>query len=267
MSTNSNFKKDKCWSCEYFCGKREYKKGWLGDFVETADWGVCANQKNYLNRNQKVQSDYGWCNYYQKWSVLQSAIAMQEQKKAQERAEREQKQAFERQERENQRQQELLRAERHRLEEERKRLEYERWYNSLSPEEKRREDERKEQERLKEEELRKQQEEEDRKQQEENRILEKKKKQKRLCIAVGSLILFALLLSLAFTGFVIYSSKMFIVPLSDASTVMDQTLVTETINELNERISKATVSMIFEFIGIVATVLMIIFINKKIDKK
>lgn len=177
MSTNSNFKQNKCWSCEFFSGKREYKKGWFGDSVETDDLGTCTNQKNYLHKNQKVLSS-GWCSCYQKWGVLQSAIAMQEQKKAQEQAGREQRQAFERQERENQRQQEELWAERFRLEAERKRLEYERWYNSLSEEERKQEDERKEQERLKAEELRKQREEEYKRQEEQRRIKESERKRK-----------------------------------------------------------------------------------------
>ena len=52
MSTNSNFKQNKCWSCEFFSGKREYKKGWFGDSVETDDLGTCTNQKNFLHKNQ-----------------------------------------------------------------------------------------------------------------------------------------------------------------------------------------------------------------------
>lgn len=188
MSINSNFKKNQCWSCEFFSGNRDYKKGWFGDSVETSDWGTCTNQKSFLHRNQKVQSS-GYCSCYQKWSVLQNAIEMQEQKKAQEQAEREQRQAFERQERESKRQQEAIRAERLHLEEERKKLEYERWYSSLTPEEKRKEDDRLEAERVRTEELRKQREEERKREEEQRRIkdAERKRKIKKFSI-IGSII-------------------------------------------------------------------------------
>lgn len=197
MSTNSNFKQNKCWSCEFFSGKREYKKGWFGDSVETDDLGTCTNQKNFLHKNQTVLSS-GWCSCYQKWGVLQSAIVREEDKRIQEQAEREQRQFYEQQERENQRQQELLRAERFRLEEERKRLEYERWYNSLSPEEKRREDERKEQERIKAEELRKQREEENKIKKEKEEKQQKLNKKVQLIWALVGLALFFTIIYLIF---------------------------------------------------------------------
>lgn len=177
MSINSNFKQNKCWSCEFFSGNREYKKGWFSDCVQTSEWGICTNKKSYMHNNQKVQ-DSNCCSYYQKWTALQSAIVIQEQKKAQEQAEREQRQAFERQERENQRQQEALRAERLRLEEERKKLEYEKWYNSLTSEEKQKEDDRLEAERIKAEELRRQREEERRREEEKRKIKEAERKRK-----------------------------------------------------------------------------------------
>lgn len=262
MSTNSNFKQDKCWSCEFFSGNREYKKGWFGDSVETADWGICTNQKNFLDKNQKVQSS-GWCSCYQKWGVLQSAIAMQEQKKAQEQAEREQRQAFERQERENQRQQEELRAERFRLEAERKRLEYERWYNSLSEEERKQEDERKEQERLKAEELRKQREEEYKRQEEQRKIKEIAAKRKNKYILIGTSIAFILLACLFITIFFISEHKTSLELVYDYYITRDP----KVINELQGKITMLTVFMVLEIIGVLTTILLTVFKVKKNNSK
>ena len=255
MSTNSNFKQNKCWSCEFFSGNREYKKGWFGDSVETSDWGVCTNQKNFLHKNQKVQSS-SWCSCYQKWSVLQSAIAMQEQKKEQEQAERGQRQAFERQERENQRQQEELRAERIRLEAERKRLEYERWYNSLSEEEREQEDERKEQERLKAEELRKKREEEYKRQEEQVKTNENIAKQKTKYVLIGVTIIAILLICLFTTIFFRSEYKTNLDLLYDYYSSKD-------INELQGKISTLTIFMILEILGLVTTTFFIIFKVKK----
>lgn len=80
MSVNSNFRKDKCWSCEFFSGKREYKKGvFLGDSVYTDGRGKCTNKRS-SEFNRDVDENR-WCSKYQKWGVLQSAIAIEEQKK------------------------------------------------------------------------------------------------------------------------------------------------------------------------------------------
>ena len=80
MSINSNFKKSNCWSCEFFSGHREYKKVIiLGDSVETAYKGKCSNQRS-TNFNHEVTED-GWCSKYQKWSVLQSSLALEAQKR------------------------------------------------------------------------------------------------------------------------------------------------------------------------------------------
>lgn len=84
MSSHSNFNKDKCWSCEYFSGKREYKKGmFLGDSVYTDVKGKCSNNRS-TNCNHEVFED-GWCAKYQKWGILQSAISIEEQKKESQR--------------------------------------------------------------------------------------------------------------------------------------------------------------------------------------
>ena len=80
MSVNSNFKKDKCWSCEFFSGKREYKKGLLlGESVYTDGRGKCTNKRS-SEFNRDVDENR-WCSKYQKWGVLQSALAIEEQKK------------------------------------------------------------------------------------------------------------------------------------------------------------------------------------------
>ena len=80
MSVNSNFRKDKCWSCEFFSGKREFKRGiFFGDSVETDNRGKCTNKRS-SEFNHEI-SDSNWCSKYQKWGVLQSALAMEQQKK------------------------------------------------------------------------------------------------------------------------------------------------------------------------------------------
>ena len=84
MSSHSNFKKDKCWSCDYFSGKREYKKGtFLGDSVYTDTKGKCSNNRS-TNCNHEIFED-DWCSKYQKWGVLQSALAIEEQKEESQR--------------------------------------------------------------------------------------------------------------------------------------------------------------------------------------
>ena len=84
MASHNNFKKDKCWSCEYFSGKREYKKGtFLGDSVYTDVKGKCSNNRS-TDCNHEIFED-SWCSEYQKWGVLQSALAVEEQKKESQR--------------------------------------------------------------------------------------------------------------------------------------------------------------------------------------
>lgn len=123
MSTNSNFRKEKCWSCEFYCGQREYKKGFLGDSICTGGKGLCSNKCS--SKSGKTVYEDNWCSKYKKWSV----IVIEEQKREAQRLQQEER-----------RRKYELEQERKKLELERQRLEYERWYNSLSPEEKRRED-------------------------------------------------------------------------------------------------------------------------------
>ena len=80
MSAHSNFKKDNCWSCEYFSGERKYDKGvFLGPSVYTGIKGKCSNTRSEKRNSQVFET--GWCSKYQKWGVLQSALAIEEQKK------------------------------------------------------------------------------------------------------------------------------------------------------------------------------------------
>lgn len=139
MSTNSNFKKNKCWSCEFYCGKREYKRNFfLGDSVYTDGRGTCSNKRS--EKSGKEVYEDGWCSRYQKWGVLQSAIAIKEQKLASQRIEAEQRQEMQRVQDENERCEREIENERRRLEQEREQLEYERWYSTLSPEDREAED-------------------------------------------------------------------------------------------------------------------------------
>jgi len=127
MSYNSNFKSNKCWSCEYYSGKREYKKGTIfSDSVSTDDKGRCACKRS-SNFDKKV-SDNNWCSKYQKWGVLESALALEEQKREAKKIEAEQREQARRIEEENERQ-------RREIERENRRLERERYLASLSPEE------------------------------------------------------------------------------------------------------------------------------------
>ena len=73
MSYHSNFRQDKCWSCEFFSGQREYNHGLLGDSVRTSDKGICKCDRS--NQRDKPVYEHGWCSRYQKWGVLQSTLA------------------------------------------------------------------------------------------------------------------------------------------------------------------------------------------------
>lgn len=55
MSTNSNFRKNKCWSCEFYSCKREYKKGiFFGDSVNCDNSGICSNKRSFNYYNKTV---------------------------------------------------------------------------------------------------------------------------------------------------------------------------------------------------------------------
>lgn len=210
MGFHSNNRQEKCWSCEFFCGERKHKEGlFLGDSTETSSNGTCTCKRS-SNCNKTV-SESGWCSKYQKWGVLASYIAKKENeeqlKKQQvenERIERQMRYEQERTEAEFRRERERIESERRALEEERKKLEYERWYNSLSPEDKAIEDKRIEDEKrrlakeaeerrirqLREEEERRQLEEEERKRLEEQKIIEfekARKRKKRTLITLASI--------------------------------------------------------------------------------
>ena len=80
MPINSNFKKDKCWSCEYFSGGRKLKTGIIfGDSVETDYDGVCNNKRSF-NNGKSVRHDH-WCSKYEKWSALITKIREDEDRK------------------------------------------------------------------------------------------------------------------------------------------------------------------------------------------
>ena len=133
MSVNSNFRKNKCWSCEFFCGRREYKNGFFSPSVSTDSFGICGCNRG-PNSKKRVNEDH-WCSKYQKWGVLEAYLANEKYKEQQRLEERriqeERRKAIEAQER----QERQLRAERERLRKERARLEHERYLASLSPEE------------------------------------------------------------------------------------------------------------------------------------
>ena len=131
MSYHNNLKQDKCWSCEFFCGERIHKTGFLGDSIQTSWQGTCScNRSPHYN---KQISESGCCSKYQKWGVIASALAKKENDEFL-RKQREERQRNEREKQEEQRRAEKERRELEReriaLEQERKRLEYERWYGN-----------------------------------------------------------------------------------------------------------------------------------------
>lgn len=134
MSYHNDDNQEKCWSCEFFCGERKRKSGiFLGNSTETSKTGTCScRNSSHFN---KTVFDTNWCSKYQKWGVIASSIA---EKESQERL---RKQQLENAKYEQQLKAEQERAEKKRreLERERRALEYQRWYSSLSLEDKEKE--------------------------------------------------------------------------------------------------------------------------------
>lgn len=134
MSYHNDDNQEKCWLCEFFCGERKRKSGiFLGNSTETSKTGTCScRNSSHFN---KTVFDTNWCSKYQKWGVIASSIA---EKESQERL---RKQQLENAKYEQQLKAEQERAEKKRreLERERRALEYQRWYSSLSLEDKEKE--------------------------------------------------------------------------------------------------------------------------------
>lgn len=167
----SNIKQKCCWSCKYYAGERDYKNGFFfGSSFDVDERGQCTKNKG---NNRDGSTIYSWyCSHYERAGDVAAYIKQEEAEREAKRQQREaeslnlEKQRKERQLREESRRQEReLEVERTRianerlaLERERKKLEYERWYSSLSDEEKVLEDKRVEEQRKKEEEERKERE-------------------------------------------------------------------------------------------------------------
>ena len=79
MSSHFDFNSNKCWSCEFFSGKRDYANGLFSNHVETDSCGVC-NNKNSRHTGKKVSED-DYCSNYCKWALLQKILAEQEHKR------------------------------------------------------------------------------------------------------------------------------------------------------------------------------------------
>ncbi len=135
----SSIKQKRCWSCKYYCGSREYKKGmWLGSNFEVDEKGRCSRGKGNGKDGATI---YSWhCSYYERAGDVQSYISQEEAEKEIKRTQREaeyhQSKEYEKLKKLIQQEQNQIKQERLHLELERKRLEHERWLNSLSPEEK-----------------------------------------------------------------------------------------------------------------------------------
>lgn len=134
MSSNSSFNSKKCWSCEYFCGKRTYKKGLIfSDYVETEAKALCGNDRSKLYKKQINENEY--CSRYQRWSVIESALVTKQLEKENQRIQAEQRREANRIKEENERQRREIARERAALERERKKQEREQMLSCMSSEE------------------------------------------------------------------------------------------------------------------------------------
>lgn len=137
MSSNFSLNKQKCWSCEYFCGKRQIKNGLLmGTSVQTDATGICGCKRG-PKEGKKIGED-GWCSKYHRWGAIQSLLVAEQQKKQQQQSERQLQEQQRNFRAEQEREQRRLSEERERLRKEREKLEHERYLASLSPEERKR---------------------------------------------------------------------------------------------------------------------------------
>lgn len=161
----SSIKQKCCWSCKYYAGERDYKNGFFfGSSFEVDERGQCTKNKG---NNRDGSTIYSWyCSHYERAGDVAAYIKQEETEREAKRQQREaeslnlEKQRKERQLREESRRQERelevgrtrIANERLALERERKKFEYERWYSSLSDEERALENKRVEGQRKKEEE-------------------------------------------------------------------------------------------------------------------
>ena len=132
----SNIKREGCWSCKYYAGTREYRRG---DF-EVDEKGQCLKRKS---NNRDGSTIYSWhCSYYERAGDVEAYIQKEETEKEitrkQRKVENYQRRENEKLKKQIQDQRDQIEQERLRLESERQRLENERWLNSLSPEERER---------------------------------------------------------------------------------------------------------------------------------
>jgi len=147
----SNINRRECWSCKYYAGSRDYK----GRLFVVDEKGQCLERRG---NNRDGSTIYSWyCSHYRRAGDVEACIQNKEAEKEIERKKREvdnyQRQQNEKLKRQIQYQKDQIYQEneklkkqiqnekdqidqeRLRLESERKRLEHERWLNSLSPEE------------------------------------------------------------------------------------------------------------------------------------
>lgn len=176
----------KCGTCRFYGCAKKMKKSFLLNVleVETDYNSNCLCKKS--GRFNKSTNIFSSCPYWERDSIVESAILNEKQEEENERIERRQQleikkaederkqkerierqirqEEYNRQKREQQKLKNEVELERLKLEEERKKLEYTIWYSKLTPEQQAAEDERK---RL--EEIEKQKREEERKKEEEKR--------------------------------------------------------------------------------------------------
>lgn len=137
MGSHSNFNKEKCWSCAFFVGNRKVST-FLVKSVMTDSMGTCTC-KGCPDCGKKVQEDH-WCRKWQIDSITSNLKAEAESKKAIEQQRREADRLAQEEERQRMAQQKELDRQRRVIERERLKLEHDKWYASLSPEERAAED-------------------------------------------------------------------------------------------------------------------------------
>ena len=193
MSSSSEFnlKKEKCLSCQYYSGCHGVRGGFK---IEYDSNGVCE-------KKEKSTTATSWCSKWTRDSRIAQVINSKERKEAEQKARQEEERHNSELRRENERREAEMRSERRRieaeriaLEDERKKLQYERWYASLSPAEQEAEDRRVEEEKRRKEreaEEHRIQFEREQKEREAQRLIEEansKKKKKKQAITIISII-------------------------------------------------------------------------------
>lgn len=93
MSTERcNIKDKKCATCEFFCGKREIKDGFLGADVVN-EW----SKDNYCSRDKRKINGGILCSYYKRWKTVELFLKNKEIEKENKKLEQKNKEMMQKQ--------------------------------------------------------------------------------------------------------------------------------------------------------------------------